>query len=154
MIENTLDFYIQLERYFPINGSDEQKRIKLETYADRLDEYLSNRPEKYSLDKLLDVLVETHKYKELPLFANILDKLSLARERTGFNYDENSASLWVLFKNNVWLEFVLPKGMPPSTAIDLGKKNYRGSIDWVYCPADCGFNREKGELIKYEQEVY
>lgn len=152
MVENTLDFYIQLERYFPLNMSDEQKQLRLETYANKLEEYLSNRPEEYSLDKLLNVLIETYKYKDIPLFATVIDKLPLAKVNNGFAYDEQSASLWIKFKNGVWLEFVLPKGMPPSTAIDLGKKNYRGSVDWRYVKADERFNYKTGEVIT--DEVY
>lgn len=147
MIENTLDFYIQLEDAIPMQASEERKRIKLEKYADRLDKYLNQRVEQYSLDKLLDAIVETYKYKEFPLFATVIEKLPLARIHSGFNYDEQSASLWIKFNNGVWLEFVLPKGMPPSTAIDLGKKNYRGSIDWVYCPANCTFDSVNGEVV-------
>lgn len=150
MIENTLDFYIQLEKYIPLSGSDEQKRIRLEAYANRLEEYLNQRPEKYSLDRLLDVIIETYKFKDFPLFATILDKLPLAKVKTGFDYDEQCASLWIKFTSGVWLEFVLPKGMPKSTAIDLGKKNYKGSIDWVYCPAGLKFDEKREEIKSYE----
>lgn len=151
MIENTLDFFIQLEKFIPLNGSEEQKRIRLEAYANRLEEYLNQRLEKYSLDRLLDVMIETYKFKDFPLMATILDKLSLAKERSNFDYDEQCSSLWVKFTNGVWLEFVLPKGMPRSTAIDLGKKNYKNSIDWVFCPANCSFNCDKEEIISYEE---
>ena len=151
MIENTLDFYIQLEKFIPLSGSDEQKRIRLEAYANRLEDYLNQRLEQYSLDRLLDAMIETYKFKDFPLFAAILDKLPLAKVKTGFDYDEQCASLWVKFTNGVWLEFVLPKGMPKSTAIDLGKKNYKNSIDWVYCPANCSFNCNTEEVINYEQ---
>ena len=150
MIENTLDFYVQLEQYFPLYGSEESKQIKLERFADRLEEYINQRLEEYSLDRLLDVLVETHKNKELPLFSTIIDKLSLAKIKRGFSYDEQCASLWVRFSDGVWQEFVLPKGMPPGTAIDLGKKNYKRAIDWKFCPVGCGFNWKKGEVFQYE----